>query len=282
MELRMDRFLRPTDLASALQALGGTRFRVMAGGTDYYPQQATMPRDEPLLDISALPGLSGIERHATGWRIGCLATWSDVIAADLPKAFDGLKQAARQVGGRQIQNAGTLAGNLCNASPAADGVPCLLALDAAVELASLAGRRILPLADFILGPRRIALREDEMVLAIHVPDQGGVACFEKLGVRAYLVISIAMVSAWARLEGGRIAEARVAVGSCGPVAIRLATLEAALVGTRPGDAVVTAEHLTCLRPLDDVRAPAWYRRDAALELVRRALAALAAPLEIAA
>ncbi len=278
----MDRFLRPTDLASALQALGGARFRVVAGGTDFYPQQATMPRDEPMLDISGLAGLRAIERHATGWRIGCLATWTDVIAADLPRAFDGLKQAARQVGGRQIQNAGTLAGNLCNASPAADGVPCLLALDASVELASLAGRRILRLADFILAPRRTALREDEMVLAIHVPDHGGVACFEKLGVRAYLVISIAMVSAWARIEDGLIADARVAVGSCGPVAMRLVELERALLGTRPGDLMITPEHVACLRPLDDVRAPAWYRRHAALELVCRALAGLAAPMEIAA
>lgn len=270
----MDRYLRPTDLAGALQALSGAGFRIVAGGTDHYPQLATTPRDEPMLDISALPGLRAIERHATGWRIGCLASWSDLIAHPLPPAFDGLKHAARQVGGRQIQNAATLAGNLCNASPAADGVPCLLALDASVELASLGGRRILPVADFMLGPRHTALRADELLLAVHVPDHGGVATFEKLGARAYMVISIAMVAAWARLDCGRIVEARVAAGACGPVATRLPELEASLIGVRPHEASVAPAHMAVLRPIDDIRAPAGYRQRAVLELVRRAVAGL--------
>ncbi len=278
----MDSYLRPADLATALHALGAARFRVVAGATDYYPQIASARTDERMLDITALPDLRGIERHPTGWRIGCLATWSDVVASPLPPAFDGLKQAARQVGGRQIQNAGTLAGNICNASPAADGVPCLLALDASVELASARGRRILKLADFIQGPRRTALRPDEMLLALHIPEHGGVSRFEKLGARAYLVISIAMVAVWAKLEAGRIAEARIAVGACGPVATRLPELEASLIGQEPTHATIEPHHLTPLRPIDDVRAPATYRRHAAEELIRRTITSLTTSSELAA
>jgi CO/xanthine dehydrogenase FAD-binding subunit len=123
----------------------------------------------------------------------------------------------------QIQNSGTVAGNLCNASPAADGVPPLLALDASVELASVAGTRRLKLDDFILGPRRTARRADELLAAILIPKPRAAAHshFLKLGARRYLVISIAMVAAAIESERGKITTARVAVGACGPVAQRL-------------------------------------------------------------
>ena len=132
---------------------------VLAGGTDFYPARVGRAIDEDVLDIS---GDRRAARHhgrtRDGWRLGATTTWSELLEADLPPLFDGLKQAAREVGGRQIQNAGTLAGNLCNASPAADGVPPLLALDAEVELAGRAGTRRLPLASFITGNRRTVLR----------------------------------------------------------------------------------------------------------------------------
>ncbi|MBU6498956.1 MAG: FAD binding domain-containing protein, partial [Rhodospirillales bacterium] len=134
-------YVRPTSLDDALAALAARRLTVLAGATDHFPARLMPAPAEDLLDITALPALRRIERQEDGWRIPCLATWSDVIAADLPPLFDGLRHAARQVGGVQIQNVATLAGNVCNASPAADGIPCLLALDAEVELASLAGRR---------------------------------------------------------------------------------------------------------------------------------------------
>lgn len=268
-------YVRPRALDAALGALAAAPHAVLAGGTDHFPRQQG-PYAGRILDIGALPGLRAIELRADGWWIGCLVTWSDVIAADLPAAFDGLKAAARQVGGVQIQNAGTIVGNLCNASPAADGVPCLLALGARVELASVSGRRVVAVADFILGPRRTVVRPDELAVGLHVPVAGGVSTFEKLGARAYLVISIAMVSAWARLEAGRIAEARVAVGACGPRAVLLPDLAAALVGRRPQEVVIDPAHLAGLSPIDDVRARADYRRVAAAELVRRAVAGLAA------
>ena len=111
-------YLRPENLDQALDALSGGGLAIVAGGTDFYPARVGRPLDDDVLDISAIAGLRAIEERDDDWRIGALATWSEVIAADLPPCFDGLKLAAREVGGVQIQNAGTVAGNLCNASPA--------------------------------------------------------------------------------------------------------------------------------------------------------------------
>jgi CO/xanthine dehydrogenase FAD-binding subunit len=199
-----------------------------------------------------------------------------VIAAPLPACFDALKQAAREVGSIQIQNRGTVAGNLCNASPAADGVPPLLALDAEIELVSRAGTRRLRLAEFIAGNRRTLRQPTEILSAIVVPRSiDGPSAFLKLGARRYLVISIAMVAAIVEPDSrDRIAQARVAVGSCSAVAQRLTALEQALVGVplEPGlGALASPVHLAGLSPIDDVRATAAFRRDAARTLVARAL-----------
>ena len=153
----MPDYLRPTALDHALAALSSRRLTVLAGGTDFYPARVGAPLDDDVLDITALATLRAIEERDDHWRIPALATWTDIVRADLPPWFDGLKLAAREIGGRQVQNAGTLCGNLCNASPAADGVPVLLSLDAEVELASLwsGGRRCRsPISCAAIGPRR--------------------------------------------------------------------------------------------------------------------------------
>ena len=268
-------YLRPARLEEALRFLGPSRI-VLAGGTDFYPARVGRAIDEDILDIGGIEDLRGISSTSDGWRLGAATTWSELLARDLPPLFDGLKQAAREVGGRQIQNAGTLAGNLCNASPAADGVPPLLALDAEVELASLRGTRRLPLASFIVGSRRTTLAPDELVVAIQIPKPAHEAksAFLKLGARRYLVISIAMVAATLEIDAGRIVEARVAVGACSVVAQRLPALEAALAGA-PLDARLadrlTPAHLAALTPIDDIRGSAGYRRDVGLTLLRRLL-----------
>jgi CO/xanthine dehydrogenase FAD-binding subunit len=275
----MGAYLRPSRLEDALAALARPHV-VLAGGTDFYPARVGRAIDEDVLDIGGMAVLRGISADAAGWRLGATTTWSELLETDLPPLFDGLKQAAREVGGRQIQNAGTLAGNLCNASPAADGVPCLLALDAEIEIAGPVGRRLLPLRQFITGVRRTALAQDELVVAIHVPRPGNEArsAFLKLGTRRYLVISIAMAAATLEIADGRVASARIAVGACSPVAERLPNLEAALVGapldTRLADRVEVA-HLAPLSPIDDVRGSAAYRSDATVTVLRRLLRSLA-------
>jgi CO/xanthine dehydrogenase FAD-binding subunit len=294
----MTRYLRPQTLNDALalwaEAAGSSPLTILAGGTDVYPVRTQRtawfePYSRDILDLSAVPELGGIAPDAGGTRIGATATWSAVAGAALPPAFDALKQASRQVGGVQIQNRGTVGGNLCNASPAADGVPPLLTLDAEVELASLRGHRRVPLSEFVLGNRRTALAADEILVAIHVPAQAAQArsTFLKLGARAYLVISIASVAAvMATDSGGRIASMRIALGACSAAPQRLAGLEARLVGLTATPSLaetVSPDDLVALSPIDDVRASTAYRREAALVLVRRALAGLLSPpLEVAA
>jgi CO/xanthine dehydrogenase FAD-binding subunit len=170
-----------------------------------------------------------------------------------------------------------VAGNLCNASPAADGMPPLLALDAEVELVSKTGKRRMPLAEFIVGNRKTQRRADELLTAVMVPRviEDAASAFVKLGARRYLVISISMVAAVVLLDdAGRVADARVAVGSCSAVARRLPELEGELVGAAVREGLgrrVRPEHLQSLSPIDDVRATAEYRMDASLTLVQRAL-----------
>jgi len=272
----MGSYFRPLSLADALTALAAAPGLVpLAGGTDYYPARVAWMPDEAVLDVTGLPNLRQIEARADHWWIPCLATWTDVVEVSLPPVFDGLKHAARQVGGMQIQNVATLVGNVCNASPAADGIACLMALEASVELVSAEGTRLLPLEDFVLGPRQNARRSDELVRGLRIPRQheASGSVFLKLGARRYLVISIAMVAAViTRGADGRIARARVAVGSCAATARRLPALEAALIGTSGDTLTVLDEHLMPLSPIDDVRATAAYRRQAVGTLLRRAAA----------
>ncbi len=282
----MGAYYRPDTLDDALRLLATGPLLPFAGGTDVLPADATRsawgepaldaPNGVDLLDLSGLSSLRRIAEVGETVEIGALVTWTEAQQARLPSWFDAVRQAACQVGGAQIQNRGTLAGNLCNASPAADGVPPLLALDAGVRLASARGVRELALREFLLGNRRTARAPDELLTHIVVPKPlaGARSVFLKLGARRYLVISIAMVAMTMALdESGRIVLLRLAVGACSPVAARLHELEARLSGLTPLAAAAAIElaDLAMLTPIDDVRASGAYRRHAALVLLRRAL-----------
>ncbi|NCQ24572.1 MAG: xanthine dehydrogenase [Rhodobacteraceae bacterium CG17_big_fil_post_rev_8_21_14_2_50_63_15] len=272
----MKAYHRPTTVQDALDVLSGGPARIVAGCTDLFPATGARELQGQVVDITAIADLRGVMRASGGWRIGAATRWVDVMRADLPAAFHMLQQAAREVGSVQIQNTATVAGNLCNASPAADGVPCLLALDAVVEIGSAAGVRRVAIGDFITGIRQTVLRPGEMVLAVHVPDAAarGRSRFLKLGARRYLVISIAMVAVRLEIESGGITRAAVAVGACSAVARRMVRLEAVLEGARLEDAANRVEAslvLPDLAPIDDIRADASYRGVAALELIRRAV-----------
>jgi CO/xanthine dehydrogenase FAD-binding subunit len=272
----MTRYARPNTLAEAVHLLAQGGGTLLAGGTDFYPALGDRPATGSVIDISRIREMKGVRVTAEEIRIGGLTTWSELLASSLPRCYDALKSAAREIGGVQIQNRGTVAGNLCNASPAADSVPPLLVLDAEVELLSESGNRRMALAEFILGNRKTLRRQNEILTAVIVPrglDEAK-SVFLKLGARRYLVISIVMVAAAVKVNGGVVEEARVAVGACSAQAQRLRALEQSLTGApaRPGmGAMVRLEHLAPLSPIDDVRATASYRRDAALTLVARAL-----------
>nr|WP_302474107.1 FAD binding domain-containing protein [Roseococcus sp. MDT2-1-1] len=245
----LDRYWRPRDLRAALDIRAGEGARPLAGGTDIYPARAHHAAwegsvAESLLDLSAIAELRTLERDGRHWRLGAGVTWAALRDAALPPGFRALQQAARQVGGRQVQARGTIGGNLCNASPAADGVPPLLLLAAEAVLLSPVGERRLPLDRFILGNRRTVLRDDEILAALLIPAERAEvpSAFVKLGARRHLVISIAMAAA--------DAEGRATIGACSEV----------------------AHHWNGeVSPISDIRGSAEYRREAAAEVVSRAL-----------
>lgn len=274
-------YLRPDKLDDALDWLAVKQPLVIAGCTDIYPTRHTPSLEGPLLDITAIDELRGIEMR-DGWRrFGAATSWSEILRTPLPTSYAMLKQASSEIGAVQIQNSGTIGGNLCTASPAADSVPCLMALDAEIELSSVRGRRRLDLAAFFTGARQTALQPDELVIAIHIPEKAetGISGFHKLGARHYLVISIAMVAVRLVVEAGRIISARIVIGACAPVATRLKELEASLVGVSLDEIPERAQQIDddihrSLAPIDDVRASTDYRYRAAAEITQRMIADL--------
>ena len=211
-------YARPSDLDDALGLLAGGDARVIAGATDIFPSAGERPLQADYVDVSNISALRGVIVDGACVRIGAATTWSDIARTDLPPAFDALKVAARDVGAVQIQNRGTIAGNLCNASPAADGAPPLLILDAEVELASRRGIRRLALDAFIDGARRTLLAPDEVMTAIVTPLPASTmrSAFFKLGARRYLVISIAMVAVALDVVEGIVRDARIAIKELSP------------------------------------------------------------------
>ena len=276
------RYHRPTTLGEALAIRRSSDVTILAGGTDVYPAYVGRkawgdPTHKDILDISRIAELKGIEDRGDHIRIGALATWTDLVRADLPPLFDGLKRAAREVGGVQVQNRGTIVGNACTASPAGDGIPNLLALDAGFELAG-PSPALVPADAFFTGYRATACGPDRIVTGIRIPKRAGRGHFVKLGARRYLVISIAMVAAALETDdASRIVAARIAVGACSAAAQRLRALESDLVGVPLAEAarLVAARHVADLAPIDDVRASAAYRLSAAQTLVADCLRDLA-------
>ena len=271
-------YCSPVELSDALLMLAKNDWKILAGGTDFYPSLQEAAPVGNVLDISKIAGLDQITLDDDGrWIIGARVTWTDVIEADLPQAFNALKLAAREVGSIQIQNRATLIGNLCNASPAADGVPPLLAMNAMVRLSCLNGEREVPLDDFIHGNRDTDLKCDEMVTHLIIPADGarGISSFLKLGARKYLVISISMIAARLSInESGLIDDAAISVGSCSAVAKRLDALEKRLIGQDcqiDFAQLIEVDDLAPLSPIDDVRASGDYRMIATKELVVRTL-----------
>ncbi|HEX2554863.1 MAG TPA: FAD binding domain-containing protein [Microvirga sp.] len=280
------RYHRPETLDEALAIRRAQDVAILAGGTDVYPAYIGRkawgdPTHKDILDISRIAELKGIEDHGDHVRIGALATWTELVRADLPPLFDGLKRAARDIGGVQVQNRGTIVGNACTASPAGDGIPNLLALDAVFEVAGPSpspSPALVPADAFFTGYRSTDCGPDRIVTGIRIPKREGRGHFVKLGARRYLVISIAMVAAAIETDAAnRIVSARIAVGACSARAQRLPALEADLAGAPLPEAarVVAGRHVADLAPIDDVRASAGYRLAAAQTLVADCLNDLA-------
>ena len=274
--VRYNVYARPQRLEDAITLLHEQQWCLISGGTDFYPSLKDKNLTCPVMDVTDISFLKGIKETDGYWKIGALTTWTQLLKTDLPPAFEALKQAAREIGSIQIQNRATVIGNICNASPAADGVPALIILDADVELTSIRGNRKVALKDFITGNRQTLRKSDEIVAFINIPKRNLQynSVFRKLGARKYMIISIAMIALKLDLESnGRINEAAIAVGACSAVAKRLYELERLIKGktVREAGKFINASHFSCLTPLTDLRATSTYRKRAAEILIKRAV-----------
>ncbi len=251
---------------------------LMAGGTDLLPARRRAPADErPLVCLERIPELHEIrEQPDGGLEIGAGVSFARLAAHPTLRAdYPVLAQAAASVGAPAIRAMATIGGNICTASPAGDSLPPLYLLDAVLTLHGPTGKRRLPIAEAISGPRRTVLAPDEILVVVTLPPPRPwqVQRYDKIGRRNALAIAVASLATAIRLDDdGRVTEARFAWGSVGPTVLRCAAAEQALCGrpltqTTLADAAALADAV--LQPIDDLRASAWYRRQVANNLLLR-------------
>ncbi|HLE58715.1 MAG TPA: FAD binding domain-containing protein [Candidatus Limnocylindria bacterium] len=272
--------ISPTSLDEAYAALAESAHRPMAGGTDLLVQLTAdlAPPPERVLDLWRLDALRGIGVDGTDLVIGALTTYTEMRDSALVREhLPVLAAAAATVGAAQIQNRGTLGGNVANASPAGDTLPVLLACDAVLVLGSVRGEREVAATDFFVAYRRTALATDELLLRVRFPMPATREVrFRKVGTRRAQAISkVVLALAWQQDAPDAAWHAvRVALGSVAPVPVRAAATEAVLEGARPTLATADLAASTLageLSPIDDVRSTADYRRAVAARILHRLL-----------
>lgn len=270
----------PRSLAEAYALLAADAYRPMAGGTDLLVQ-ITGELGEPLdrvLDIWHLDELRGIRIESNALVLGALTTYAEMRRSPLIAEFlPAFAEASATIGAAQIQNRGTIGGNVVNASPAGDMLPLLLACDAQLVVGSAAGERWVAAREFWPAYRRTALAPNELLLRISIPLVGGRQLrFRKIGTRRAQAISkVVMALAWRADEGADTwREVRLALGSVAPTPIRVPSTEAVLEGNAPSEATADRAASTLaseLNPIDDVRSSADYRRAVAARVLHRLL-----------
>jgi CO/xanthine dehydrogenase FAD-binding subunit len=218
-------------------------------------------RPETILNLNEVAELRGWSRENGTLRLGAGLTYAEAMEGELAEALPALAEAARTVGSPQIRNRGTIGGNLGTASPAGDALPPLLVESAEVELGKVGETRTLPLAEFVVGPKRNALAEDELILAVRLTPSKSRQTFMKVGPRNAMVIAVCSLALAVDRESGEI---RAAYGSAGPV-------PALVTGTLDDRAAFPDRLAEAASPIDDVRGTAAYRRHALRVLTGRAL-----------
>ncbi len=277
-------YIAPTSLAQALECLGRSAdVTVLAGGTDLMPQSQSGKRSlgHTLMNIRRIDALREIALESDALRIGALATITDIMKHPaIARHFPILVEACDHFASDQIRNAGTLGGNICNASPAGDMLVPLMVLDAEVELASAEGgataRRRMPLSGFFTGPGKTRRAAGELLTGVRIalPPAGHCARFFKFGTRPALDISTISIGIAGVRADGALSSVRVAFGAVAPTPVRAPRTEGALEGKRL-DATTIASAAAIARdeiePIDDVRASAWYRKELIHNMTRRML-----------
>jgi len=258
--------------------------RPLAGCTDLMVSEPEERLDLPgVLDLQGVSELRGVQWRGETLEIGAVTAFSEIRdSPDVRQSFPALAEAASKIGGWQIQNRASLGGNMANASPAGDSLPVLLVLDAQVVLVGPEGKRTVPYRDFHLGYRQTALRAGEIIgwIQLPKPPQGATQFFRKVGTREAQAISKVVVALLASVSDGVISEYRLAAGSVAEIPLRLSEVEEALVGrTLKAEVADLAGHLAAqaVRPIDDVRSTAEYRRFALAQIVRRMTLQLVRP-----
>ena len=274
----------PASLSEALELMAqapGT-YTPLAGGTDLMVvYNAGRLKPTRFLDLSRLAELRGIEEDATSLRFGALTTFTELRECRaVHQHFPNLVKSARATGALAIQNRGTLAGNIANASPAADTPPSLLAYGAELELVSPRGLRRVAYDQFHQGYKCLDLAADELLAKIIVPKPSGRGFhyFRKVGTRQAQAISKTCLAAYARIEEGCVAELRIGLGSVAPAPVRARNAEAALLGQPLASLPVAAARealLADMSPIDDIRATAHYRSVVTRNLLGQMLRELA-------
>ena len=283
-----ERYVAPTTLEQAAEILRAGNVTVLAGGTDLMPQSRSgkLKLQPVLMNVRRVAELRGIAVAEGVARIGALATMTELMENEIVRRhMSVLAEAADHFASDQLRNAGTLGGNICNASPAGDMLIPLLVLEAEVELASKADgslkTRTLPIRDFFTGPGRTRREPQELLTAVRVrlPPPGFVAKFYKTGSRPALDIAAISIGIGGVRQGGALTGVRVAFGAVAPTPIRAPKTEAALESRRLDEATIAAAAEAArdeVRPISDFRASAWYRKELVRNMTRRILEDVAA------
>lgn len=274
---------RATELGEALKLLSQHKenCKIIAGGTDLIPaarrRRTLLPEHMHIVDISSIEGLDYIIKDGDMIRIGAITRVSEIEMSTVIKGNAPiLAKAASQMGSLQVRNLGTIGGNLCNASPAADTAPPLLVLNAKVKVRSINKQRLVPLQEFFMGPGETTLTPEEILTEVQIPliKPTGNSYFIKLGRRNAFTLSIVSVATLVKVENGVFVDIRIALGSVAPTPIRASKAEEHLIGHKVNEQViddgvnVVANEV---KPISDVRASAEYRRDMAYVLTKRAI-----------
>lgn len=270
-------YYAPTELAEAVTILADYRAKaaVLAGGTDLLPKLNYYEvKPQALIYIGRL-GLRSIHNGGAELIIGATTTTADLAQNELVHKYaPALAQAARLSGSIAIQNAATIGGNIANASPAADLVAALLAMDASARLVSHKGQRDVSLADFFLGPHHTILEPDELITQVHIPVSPGKVEFLKLGRRKGQTLAVVSAAVRLQMDGNLCQDVRVVLGSMAPTPLRCRMAENLLRGQKITQELIHESARRAIAessPITDQRATAWYRRKAGEALVRRAI-----------
>jgi len=274
---KMD-YASPSSLKEALELLKKykNKARLLSGGTDLIPKmKKRLVTAEVVIDLNRIPRLTGIELRKDGLHIGGLTRLTEIKESRVVREkIPVLVQAIGVMASPPIRNRGTMAGNLCTASPAADTAPPLLVLNASVKLQSAKGKRVVPVKEFFQGPQKTVRRPDEILTEVIIPIQKGSSAFMKLGRRKAFTLSVVSAAAFARVRGGKFEDVRVALGAVAPTPIRGWKVEEALEGKEANEQnIAQAAELIKgeVKPISDLRASEEYRREMSAVLTRRVL-----------